>query len=79
MSFFGALIPSAPGYIGTFHLAVQYGFLFYGIGSEEALSAAIIWHASMYFPTILFGIVAFLILQWSYKRQLGDFHFIGKK
>ncbi|MBW1804785.1 MAG: flippase-like domain-containing protein [Deltaproteobacteria bacterium] len=63
MASFGVMIPSAPGYIGTFHLAVQYGFLFYGIGKEEALSAAIMWHASFFFPTILFGFIAFLILQ----------------
>jgi len=65
MASFGVMIPSAPGYIGTFHLAVQYGFLFYGIGKEEALSAAIMWHASFFFPTIFFGFIAFLILQSS--------------
>lgn len=59
---FGVMIPSAPGFIGTFHLAVQYGFLFYGIGNEEALSAAILWHAAMVPPTILFGLVALLRL-----------------
>ena len=57
---FGVMIPSAPGFIGTFHLAVQYGFLFYGIGNEEAISAAILWHAAMVPPTIVFGLVALL-------------------
>ena len=61
----GVMIPSAPGFIGTFHLAVQYGFLFFGIGNEEALSAAILWHAAMVPPTILFGLVAFLRLHLS--------------
>ena len=68
MASFGVMIPSAPGYIGTFHLAVQYGFIFYGITKEEALSAAILWHAVSFFPTILFGIIAFLIVQIPYNR-----------
>lgn len=63
MGTFGVMIPSAPGFIGTFHLAAQYAFLFYGVTREEALSAAILWHASFFFPTILFGIVAFFIFQ----------------
>ena len=63
MASFGVMIPSAPGFIGTFHLAVQYGFIIYGIGKEEALSAAIIWHATFFFPTILYGFVAFIFFQ----------------
>jgi uncharacterized protein (TIRG00374 family) len=63
ISSLGVMIPSAPGFIGTFHLAVTWGFLFYGIDKEEALSAAILWHAAMVFPTILFGLVSFMLLQ----------------
>lgn len=69
---FGVMIPSAPGFIGTFHLAVQYGFLFYGIGKAEALSAAILWHACCYFPTILFGLISFLYVQFFFGRVSGD-------
>lgn len=65
MASFGVMIPSAPGFIGTFHLAVQYGFLFFEVGKEEALSAAILWHAASVLPTILFGLAAFLMLQAS--------------
>ncbi|MFH0845250.1 MAG: lysylphosphatidylglycerol synthase transmembrane domain-containing protein, partial [Pseudomonadota bacterium] len=62
MASFGVMIPSAPGFIGTFHLSVQYGFLFYGIAKEEALSAAIVWHATFFIPTVLLGLIAFLLL-----------------
>jgi len=58
MAAFGVMIPSSPGYIGTYHLAVQYGFLLFGAAREEALSAAILLHATFFFPTILFGAVA---------------------
>ncbi len=72
MASFGVMIPSAPGFIGTFHLSVQYGFLFYGIGKEEALSAAILWHATFFFPTIFFGFISFLILQASFDKLSED-------
>ncbi|MBN2123572.1 MAG: flippase-like domain-containing protein [Deltaproteobacteria bacterium] len=61
MASFGVMIPSAPGFIGTFHLSVQYGFLFYGVGKEEALSGAILWHAAMVVPTMIFGLVAYIL------------------
>jgi uncharacterized protein (TIRG00374 family) len=61
MAAFGVAIPSAPGFIGTFHLSVQYGFLFYGMGREEGLSAAVLLHAAFYVPTVVLGLVAFLI------------------
>lgn len=63
MASFGVMIPSAPGFIGTFHLSVQYAFLLYGVGREEALSAAILMHAAFFLPTIVLGFVAFLLVQ----------------
>jgi hypothetical protein len=65
MASFGVMIPSAPGFIGTFHLSVQYAYLFYGIGKEEGLSAAILWHASFFFPTLMLGLLSFLLLHVS--------------
>ena len=65
----GVAIPSAPGFVGTFHLSTQYGFMLFGLGKEEALSAAILWHAAVVLPNILFGAVAFLLLQISMKKK----------
>jgi hypothetical protein len=65
MASFGVMIPSAPGFIGTFHLSVQYAYLFYGIGKEEGLSAAVLWHASFFFPTLILGLFCFLLLHLS--------------
>ena len=72
MASFAVMIPSAPGYIGTFHVTVQYGFLFFGIGREEALSAAIIWHALTFFPTIVFGLISFLLLHIPFAKFSED-------
>ena len=68
MGSLGVIIPSSPGFIGTYHLAVQYGFIFYNIHKEEALSAAIILHATFFFPTILFGLISFLSMQGNFKK-----------
>ncbi len=65
MASFGVMIPSAPGFIGTFHFWVKYGFLLYGVSTDEALSAAILWHAVFFFPTIVIGFISFLILHLS--------------
>jgi uncharacterized protein (TIRG00374 family) len=76
---FGVMIPSAPGYIGTFHLAVQYGFLLFGVAREDALSAAILWHAAFFLPTIVFGGIAFLWLKISRGGISGESLTPGKK
>lgn len=71
MAALGVMVPFAPGYIGTFHELVKKGFIFYGISNEEALSAAILLHGSFYFPTILLGYIAFIILQKKYGKMKG--------
>jgi glycosyltransferase 2 family protein len=68
MASFGVMVPSAPGYIGAFHLAVQYGFMFFGVSREQGLSAAILYHASFFFPTILFGVIAYAITNLNRSR-----------
>ena len=68
MASLGVMIPSAPGFIGTFHLSVQYGFLFYGIGREEALSAAVILHAAFFIPTVVIGFIIFLLQNISLRN-----------
>jgi glycosyltransferase 2 family protein len=70
MASFGVMIPSAPGYIGAFHLAVQYGFMFFGISREQGLSAAILYHASFFFPTILIGVIAYIIINLDHRKQI---------
>lgn len=72
MASFGVMIPSAPGFIGTFHAAVKWGFLLYGVGGAKALSAAIVWHATLFFPTILFGFISFLLLHTSLSKLSAD-------
>jgi len=54
-------LPSAPGYIGTFHLACQYGLIFYGSSKEKALSIAILLHAAGFIPIVTLGLLLLLL------------------
>jgi len=68
----GVAIPSAPGFIGTFHLAVQYAFMIYGFNPEESLSAAILLHAAFFIPTVIAGAGAFFLLHGGRTRLVSD-------
>jgi len=48
-------IPSAPGFIGTFHYACSKGLELFNLPVEEALSISIILHAINFFPITLIG------------------------
>ncbi len=70
----GVMIPSAPGFIGTFHLAVQYGFMVHGFSPEEGLSAGILLHASFFLPTVVAGVIAFLSFHIPWEKLAGGGH-----
>jgi len=44
----GVLIPSSPGYIGTFHFFAMRALGVFGVGRETALSYAVVSHAMQY-------------------------------
>jgi uncharacterized protein (TIRG00374 family) len=51
----GVMIPSSPGFIGTYHAAVVIGLAVFGVGRELALSVALVMHAVFFFPSIMLG------------------------
>ncbi len=65
-------LPSAPGYIGTFHLACQYGLIFYGFSKEKALSIAILLHAAGFIPTVILGLLLFLLQHISLRNLTNE-------
>jgi len=65
-------LPSAPGYIGTFHLACQYGLIFYGFSKEKALSMAILLHAAGFIPTVILGLIIFLLQHISLRSLTNE-------
>ena len=65
---FGAVIPSGPGFIGTYHAAVIAALAIFGVPHELALSVALVMHASFFFPFVLIG----LVFLWKESLSLHD-------
>ena len=52
------VVPSTPGYVGTFHYLCQVALLMFGVPASEALSYAIVAHAVGVLPVTLVGLAA---------------------
>lgn len=52
---FGILIPSSPGYVGTFEYFTILGISIFGINRTDAASFAIILHIAQFIPITLYG------------------------
>lgn len=52
---FGILIPSSPGYVGTFEYFTILGLSIFGINRTDAASFAIILHIAQFIPITLYG------------------------
>ncbi len=57
---FGAALPSAPGFIGTYHFFTKMALLLFGIGGARADSFAILAHAFAFVPFTIVGIALLL-------------------
>ena len=53
----GSLIPSSPGYAGTYHLLGIAMLSTFAIGKAEALSFILVFHAVWYVPQTLLGLI----------------------
>jgi len=53
---FAVSIPSAPGYVGTFHGFVIAALVFMGINTDAARASAVVMHATNYIPITLIGL-----------------------
>ena len=52
------VIPSTPGYVGTFHYLCQIALVMFGVSSSEALSFAVITHIVGVLPVAVAGLPA---------------------
>ena len=64
----GVMIPSSPGYVGTFEVFCIMGLGFFGVGEATAFAYAIILHAMMSIPIIILG----LTFLWKEGMHLSD-------
>jgi len=64
------MIPAAPGYVGTFHLACQQAAMLFGVSKSTALSFALILHISNFIPITLVGFYYFYREQLDFKQAV---------
>jgi uncharacterized protein (TIRG00374 family) len=55
----GVALPSAPGFVGTFHAAGRYALAIFGIGAVVAVSFATVYHLFNLFLSLSLGIVSY--------------------
>ncbi len=53
---FAVSIPSAPGFVGTFHGFVIAALVFMGINTDAARASAVVMHATNYIPVTIIGL-----------------------
>jgi len=66
---FAVMVPASPGFIGTYHFACVTALSAFGVGSEKALSIAIVVHGMGFFPVTAAG----LFCLWQGKMSLKKF------
>jgi hypothetical protein len=63
----GVMVPSSPGFVGTFHAASVYGLWFYGVPEGTAFSYSVVVHIVGFAPVVLVG----LVYLWKENLSLG--------
>lgn len=53
---FAVMVPAAPGYIGTYHLACYTGLVAFAVQPTEAVAISLVIHGIGFFPVILAGL-----------------------
>jgi len=56
---FGVALPSAPGFIGTFHAAGRYALTLFGIPAISAISFATVYHLFSLTMCVLLGLISY--------------------
>lgn len=68
----GAMLPSAPGYVGTYQYSCMLALGFFGVDKELALAFSIVSHVVWYVPLTLLGLIFFLHDRLSWKQLSED-------
>jgi len=67
ISTLSTVIPSAPGYLGTFEAGFILSFAAFGLSIESAISMAIITHLLFYIGTTILGFISLKKLNVSFS------------
>ena len=66
----GVALPSAPGFIGTFHAAGRYTLALFGIGAIVAVSFATVYHLFSLIVSISLGVISYLSSDFRLDEKL---------
>lgn len=69
---FSILIPSSPGYIGIFQIALILALSAFGIPESNSLAAAIIIHSCQFFPVTILGIIIITSEYFDLKKMKNE-------
>jgi len=53
---FGVALPASPGFVGVFEAATRATLAIYGIDATRAVSYAVAYHVTTFFPITLLGL-----------------------
>ncbi len=68
----GTMIPSSPGYIGTFERLGQISLGLFGVDPALALSYLLVLHAALYVPITVVGLYYFWRLNFTFRLLAGQ-------
>jgi uncharacterized membrane protein YbhN (UPF0104 family) len=57
LTVFASAIPAAPGYLGTFQVAMEIALGFFSIPKEEALGFSLVAHLTQILPVVVVGLI----------------------
>jgi uncharacterized protein (TIRG00374 family) len=67
---FGVALPSAPGFVGTFHAAGRYGLELFGIAAIPAISFATVYHFFNLAGSVLLGAVSYWTGKYTFDQAM---------
>ncbi|MBI5250680.1 MAG: flippase-like domain-containing protein [Desulfomonile tiedjei] len=67
---FGVALPSAPGFVGTFHAAGRYALALFGIQTVVAISFATVYHLFALVMSLALGLASYLTCSFRFDQSL---------
>jgi glycosyltransferase 2 family protein len=67
---FGVALPSAPGFIGTFHAAGRYALALFGVHAVVAVSFATVYHLFSLVGNLLLGLLSYATSDFRFDRAV---------
>lgn len=67
---FGVALPTAPGFIGTFHAAGRYALALFGVQAVVAVSFATVYHLFTLLASLMLGAISYLTSDFRFDHEV---------